>query len=605
MKIYPSIHKAKEVRRPKFLDIPVAHIEKNYIPTAVKTEIEPEFAHASSSYLAPYQEFDTDDFLIFEDDGAVSETKLKFRNGKYVYIPENTMEFEPTKFSFTATVQRKGKIHGDRNYNFRIGFYKQKGAKDLAKKLMPIFGDAPYRGKAPTNITVNGGSTDIDSMIAESGKNLDFLFIQGSTDEFFKESSEGRIPYEKLMDSRINIWLTLSDIGGYKWFKDLKLQEDAYKITRLTEEDGQICMVPEEKSAGSGVYASAATYSHVARSNVSFKMFPRGVYDYVMQPTAACPKTPIFVLKSPYGNYIIVSHEKLFDYTGIYGSFIYDVLSRVYERGFVSVSSDETWITKEPVDYLGSLNVPFHRCHPVLNLWDVIIKSGEDVEDFELHTMRTSKIGAAFDHMDEDRNVYFKAARNEDPERRVGDTSIFTYQHTVLQYPAQKAKVVESGVKITTSVEDGKCYFTVFPFSSSKRRLLLKNARTFEIEDVEKPYILYALPMSSETGESIVGVIQEGDLDYDPEASVRIAKIWTEFIGEPEAYDIRQLGGGLPSSYADYDMLDIGNPKGKPYRIGTGAVIKIPKAYQKYADKIQKAIESYKVAADQFYVIYE
>ena len=71
------------------------------------------------------------------------------------------------------------------------------------------------------------------------------------------------------------------------------------------------------------------------------------------------------------------------------------------------------------------------------------------------------------------------------------------------------------------------------------------------------------------------------------------------------AYDIRQLGGGLPSAYTDYDMLDIGNPKGRPYRVGTGAVIKLPKAYQKYADKILKAIESYKVAADQFYVVYE
>lgn len=606
MKIYPSIHTAKEVDRPKFLDIPISHIEKNYIPTSIETEVSSDFTHASSTYLAPYQTFDTDDFLLFEDDGSISKSKLSFQNGRYTYLPKDATEFTPTKFSFKAEIQRKGRMHGDRNYNFRIGFYKQSGVKDFAKKLMPIFGDAPYRGMAPTNITVNDGSTDVDKMICTDGKNLDFLFVQGSTDEFFRDTAQGQIPYQNLFRTNVNIWLTLSDVGGYKWFRELKLQKEAYKITHLAEEDGYFYMVPAAK-ASMGAYATTTTYNHVARPNVSFKMFPRDTYKYVLQPLAAYPGTPIFILQGPKGNYIIISHEKLFDYLDLYSNFVYDVLSRVYERSFLLVSSDETWIAEEPVDYLGSLNVPFHRRHPVLNLHDVVTKSGEDVEDFELVNAYTNMFGVVFDHLDKDGGIYFKTSNKlakKDPVKQLGDTSIFTYQHTVIQYPVQKTKLVESAVKITTSIQDNRCYFTIYPFSSSKHRLLLKTARTFEIEDVEKPYILYALPVTGD-GESVVGIIQEGDKDYDAEASVHIAKLWVEFVGEPMAYDIRQLGGGLPSAYTDYDMLDIGNPKGRPYRVGTGAVIKLPKAYQKYADKILKAIESYKVAADQFYVVYE
>lgn len=607
MKIYPSIHVAKEVDRPKFLDIPVSHIEKNYIPTSVETEISPDFSHASSTYLAPYQTFDSDDFLLFDDDGSISKSKLKFQNGKYTYAPEGATEFTPTKFSFKALLQRKGRMHGDRNYDFRIGFYKQNGMKDFAKKLMPIFGDAPYRGMAPTNITVNGGSTDIDKMICKDGTDLDFLFVQGSTDEFFRSTSEGQIPYQDLFRTNVNIWLTLSDIGAYKWFRELKLQKEAYRITNLSEEDGRFYLTPETKAAWPGMYATAATYNHVARPNVSFKMFPRETYEYVLQPWESHQNTPIFILKGPKGNYIIISHERLFDHLNLYSNFVYDVLSRIYERSFVLVSSDETWITEEPVDYLGSLNVPFHRKHPVLNLHDVVTKSGEDVEDFELVNAYTNMFGVIFDHLDKDGGIYFKTSNKlakKDPVKQIGDTSIFTYQHTVIQYPVQKTKFVESAVKITTSIQDNRCYFTVYPFSSSKHKLLLKTARTFELENVEKPYILYALPVKGD-GESVIGIAQEGDRNYDAEASVRIAKLWVDFVGEPVAYDIRQLGGGLPSAYTDYDMLDIGNPKGRPYRVGTGAVIKLPKAYQKYADKIQKAIESYKVAADQFYVVYE
>lgn len=607
MKIYPSIHVAKEVSRPKFLDIPVSHVEKNYIPTTVKTELSPEFAHASSRYLAPYQKFDTDNFLIFEDDGSISKTKLKFENGEYVYAPEASTEFEPTKFIFKARLKRKGKMRGDRNYNFRVGFYSQKGARELAKKLMPIFGDAPYRGMAPANITVNGGSTDIDKMLSKDGADLDFLFVQGSTDEFLKEVNEGQVPYEKFFKNRVNLWLTLSDVGYSKWFEKLSDSKSAYLITQIVEDGDHLDMAIRKKARPSDAYATSESYCYKARKNVSFKMFPRGQYTYVLQPLKSSVDTPIFILRAPTGNYIIVSHEEIFKHMDLYSWFVYDVLSRVYERSFVTVVSDETWITDEPVDYLGSINVPFHRRHPALNIHDVITKSGVDVEDFDLDYAYANKHGVAFDHIDQDGNVYFKTTnkREPDPEKGIGDTSIFTYQHTILQYPIQKTKLVESNVKITTSIENGRCYFTVYPFSSSKHRLLLKHAQTFELEDLEAPYILYALPVNSETGESIVGIVKENDPAYDPAASVRIARVWTEFVGEPVAYDIRQLGGGLPSAYTDYDMLDIGNPKGRPYRVGTGAVIKLPKAYQKYADKILKAVESYKVAADQFYIVYE
>ena len=52
-------------------------------------------------------------------------------------------------------------------------------------------------------------------------------------------------------------------------------------------------------------------------------------------------------------------------------------------------------------------------------------------------------------------------------------------------------------------------------------------------------------------------------------------------------------------------MFDIGNLNGRPYRIGTGAVVKLPKAYKPYENEILAAINKYKVAADQFYIIFE
>ena len=88
-------------------------------------------------------------------------------------------------------------------------------------------------------------------------------------------------------------------------------------------------------------------------------------------------------------------------------------------------------------------------------------------------------------------------------------------------------------------------------------------------------------------------------------AAVKICTVQVAFDGDPAAYDIRMLGGGIPEGYTDFEMFDIGNLNGRPYRIGTGAVVKLPKAYKPYESEILAAINKYKIAADQFYIIFD
>lgn len=603
MKIYPSTHAVKEVQRPEFLDIPLSHIEKHLVPEKIVTEIDPRMSQPSTEYLAPYQEFDSDDFLIFEDDGSISKTELVFKDGTYSYRPQAVQEFVPTTFECSALLQRNGKLRGDKNYDFKIGVYNESRANEFANKLMQICGDAPYRGMAPSNITVNGGSTDIQEMLSDDPSKFDFFFVQGSTDEFRKDL-QGSIPYDKFYQSHANLWITLTDEGCQKYFNKLD-SGDAYKVTSLIEkDDGTFAMMPPESPENiKYTFAGSTTYPWYSYYSSKLKMFQMPSYKYLLQSTELV-ESPIFIIERKNGCFIVVSHECLFDHLNLYGYFIYNVLQKLYERSYVSLKSKTYWIADSEVDYLGSLDVPFHKKHLDINLNDMIVDSKVKIDDYVVKRIYTNAPEVTLDRQMDDGQLYFKKVSTTDPVKIPGDTSIFTYQQTILQYAAQKEKFVESGIQINTGIENGRCYLTVLPFASSKYKLLTKQPMTFEIPEIDKTYILYALPVNA-NGTSRVGIIREDDKDYNEKSSVKLARIHVEFEGESEAYDIRQLGGGLPTKFTDYDMIDIGNSKGRPYRMGVGAVIRLPKVYQKYADKIQQAIEKYKVAADKFYVIYE
>lgn len=603
MKIYPSNHVICEESRPQFLDIPLAHVEKHYIPKKIVVEPSPEFVHSETKYIAPYQLFDDNDSLIFADDGNISDTELTKKDGKYIYLPSDAKEYTPTAFDFTAVLQRNDTIKSDRNYDFKIGVYKQDGAKKFAQNLMSIFGDAPYRGICPSNIFVNSGSINVENMLKTSGYGLDFLFVQGSSTEFLKDMSDA-IPYNELFKSHANIWLTLTDAGCQKWFSMIgENTEDelhGYHIRKLLMEDNTFRSSTSKEESKYDIYVNSENYGWQAGYDKELKMFSKQTFRYLM-PTKMQEQSPVFILYKPNGCYIVISNEKMFDHLDIYSSYIYDILQELYIRSFFQTKSRSLWITDDPVDYMGSIDVPLRRSQPPVNINDIVAEDAPGTQSFTLQRIDTSSDGVYFERRTENGDLYFKKTSKSDPERQLDETSVFTYKHTVLCYKGHKDKLVESGVKFGTSIDGVHCYLSVLPFASSKYRLLSSESPVFELTDISRRYVVRALPINTD-GVSIVDVVPEDE--NTSSSAVILATVYMEYEGEATAYDIRQLGGGLPEEYTDYDMIDIGNMKGRPYRVGTGAVITLPKAYEKYDERIRKAVESYKVAADQFYIIY-
>ena len=594
MKIYPSSHVVTETSRPKFLDIPLAHIEKHYIPTKVVAEVAPEMVHEDSRYIVPYQQFSSSDQLIFKDTGEVSDAELQKQGGKYVYLPPDAKEFVPQEFSFSVLAKRNTSIKSDRNYDFKVGVYDTDGAKELANKLVSICGDAPYRGIAPSNVFVNGGRTDTADMLTKDGKGFDFVFIKSASTEFLENGE--KVPYEKFFDSHANLWVTLTDEGCQKCF-DMLGDKDSYSVFGIKESNSKFHAAEyDDHKAGiatftAGNYGYRAKYDPKLKGTIGFRK---------LMPVLAGEVSPVIICERSNGCYLVISHENMFSSIDKFYTFIYSVMEELYVRSYRMTNLHPLWIADDPVDYMGSLDVPFHKKHPSANAYDILQQDLPCMEGSSIIYVHSENGNIISDHIANDGSIYFRKIERTDPAKNIGETSIFTCKHTVVSYKGGRDKLVESGVRIGTSIEGTRCFVTVFPFSSSSYSLILRSEKTFELEDVSKRYVIRALPVGT-SGESDIIMLPE---DEDSTAGIVLATVYAEFEGEPEAYDLRQLGGGLPEGHEDYDMMDIGNMMGRPYRMGTGAVITLPKAYEKYDERIRKAVESYKVAADQFYIIY-
>ena len=66
------------------------------------------------------------------------------------------------------------------------------------------------------------------------------------------------------------------------------------------------------------------------------------------------------------------------------------------------------------------------------------------------------------------------------------------------------------------------------------------------------------------------------------------------------------MGGGLPEQLPDdYNMMDIGNLNGRPYRLGSTNIIHLPMAYKKYKDKIEDAVNLHAASGEYNIIVFD
>lgn len=584
MKIYPSNHDLLQEKMPRILDIPLAQIDKNIKVSDINFTPSDDFRKSIDKSISPYDTFDSGDYIFFDNNNNISDIKLELKDNKYIYNPGNTTEFIPSSFSMNATVKKNMVYNGFQKYNINVTV----DNLDNWPNMISIFGDAYKRGVCPSNIEINGGSTEKSSLASGSIDDTDILFIKSKDGNVYSDGTE--IPITDLLKKHVNMWLAIEDTS----LKIFAQNNGSSKITNRfkTLYTGEI------------QYNSSNNYSllnGLGFNELSDIVKYNGNYS-VIEPYVE--DNPVVILHMDGYGFVVVSDAGFFNNLSDNAKIIYDVMAYVYFNAYIDTIEKTSWITNESIDFIGRPSIVLNRNHDVLNLDKMVNEVESDIQSFytlcrvNINSNYTKKV--FFIEKDSSNNLYFgkfNSSGDTDPEKPNGYKSLLTTKNTIMYYDCAGIKQKESLISAQGIINDDtkKNYININPFYSSKNRLRISENKLIEIPQIGIVYNILATEIK-ENNESDIEIKRRSDGVDD--GFIKIGEAIVEYTDLKICNDIRITGGGLPENMPDdFDMLDISNLYGRLIRRGTSLIIKLPKVYEKYDKYIRDAVNKYKNAS--------
>lgn len=584
MKIYPSNHDLLQEKMPRILDIPLAQIDKNIKVSDINFTPSDDFRKSIDKSISPYDTFDSGDYIFFDNNNNISDIKLELKDNKYIYNPGNTTEFIPSNFSMNATVKKNIVYNGFQKYNINVTV----DNLDNWPNMISIFGDAYKRGVCPSNIEINGGSTEKSSLASGSIDDTDILFIKSKDGNVYSDGTE--IPITDLLKKHVNMWLAIEDTS----LKIFAQNNGSSKITNRfkTLYTGEI------------QYNSSNNYSllnGLGFNELSDIIKYNGNYS-VIEPYVE--DNPVVILHMDGYGFVVVSDAGFFNNLSDNAKIIYDVMAYVYFNTYIDTIEKTSWITNESIDFIGRPSIVLNKNHSVLNLDKMVDEVESDIQSFytlcrvNINSNYTKKV--FFIEKDSNNNLYFgkfNSSGDTDPEKPNGYKSLLTTKNTIMYYDCAGIKQKESLISAQGIINNDtkKNYININPFYSSKNRLRISENKLIEIPQIGIVYNILATEIK-ENNESDIEIKRRSDGVDD--GFIKIGEVIVEYTDLKICNDIRITGGGLPENMPDdFDMLDISNLYGRLIRRGTSLIIKLPKVYEKYDKYIRDAVNKYKNAS--------
>jgi len=560
MKIFPGNHIVTVSEETTVNHIPLSYFKETETETIPYFVVEKEFCSTSKTeILYPYQQFDSDDYLFFdENDNAVSNSGeyLKRNGTKYYFEPINSTNFTPTEFNYCVLLIRNDSFKNNIDYNIKVGCY----SDNLAESLIGLFNGASKN--KPQNIKINDDGLLPSSLINMSYADADFLFIE----------SQNLTDPDEYLDQHINLWIVGDDFENMLENEDIK----NYILNQ------------------SQIYQNN-TYTLDGYQKVNFdklteiSKFPKDEYEYINLFKAECP---ILVLKKEDKGYVILSHSSILNSLDTCYNVIFEILMQIHLNSYFESKTRSNYISDNKIDYFLKMYKKFNQYHPRINLNDILIADNFNTDiNYDIHRVILDREDIKYLGINKYKDMMFQKTSKTDPEKSSNSISVFTTKDTIINYELDKnvIKCIEEKLNISYKSIDDKDYLIIEPFRSSKEKIDLKYQETIEIPN-EEEYVLY---FSGEKFALVYSINYKKDIHGTKFATIKLEKSTELSCG-----DIRNIGGGESSSELNYEMIDTGSIKGRPYRLGSTMIIKIPKRFEKHKNKILLEIKKHMSSAD-------
>lgn len=577
MKIYPSFHNIQETDKVKPKDIPLSYLSTDSVETEIVVSKEPVASPGNKVVSAmPYEVFDSADAYLFNEHGKKLEvgSLMKRIGEKYHFIPQNAVEFAPTRFSFSVLVKKDMAFMNDRKYNIKVGCVD--GESELSSRLISIFGDAPRRGLSPLNISINNQDVSAYSLINSSFEENDLVFIE-SDDGLHYGSSDTKIDFDGILEHHTDIWLSVKSFGDMIEDHD----SNEFQLGSSTVYNNSLYRIP----------------GYTKRFNLESEHESFAEYRAINLFEDECP---ILVLEKSNKGFVIVSEESLFKDVPSNAKLIYEMIVGTFLTSYYRTPEKNIWITDAPVDYIALKESRYGMNHERVTLDEVLQNANFDIgTEYILLEVRTSNNDVLFQGItDQNEILFMKAGLSPDPKKTEGVMSIYTTNQTVMHYRKQTINKVETDLVVEPIYTETGDYVRVHPYRSTSLKIYSKEDQMLRIPEDHTEYVLACK-------DSVFKAIPK--IFYDPQVDgLKMAVIKVVRNVVTKNYDTRILGGGLPEeSDPNYNLLDIGHIEGRPYRIGSTMIITLPKRLEKHKEIITNAVNRHCASGDYPIILFE
>lgn len=569
-------------------EISLSYINTEETTKQPRVSIEEGYLQSSRKYVRPYDSFSDADTYMFDKNNNIVKGTMKRVNDTYYYEPANQTEFTPMQFKVYLEAQRREKFHNDRNYDIKVSAIEVTDNQSFVNNLISIFADKYKYGECPPNIRINGGAKSELSLIEQSYETADFVFIQSDDGVHLGDRTESgdEIDFDYILDNHTNIWLSCKDY------------QDRFKTVSATGAYSELHM-------SSTTLYNYDTY-RVARSQMEvwdqeqefIEDQSNGRYEYEYLNEA------IFIIHKVGKGYIIVTPDWFINDLKETGLMVYEAMMKCYLSAYYKSREATMWITDEPVDYLSYHEDKFNRRHNIVRVEELMLDHDIRYEDYSISEVVTDTKLVSFLGVNEQHELLFvKMGGQTDPEKKTNELSFYTTKHTVINYAQEDISLVEVPIDIEVSVTGTAAYVVVQPFVSSTKKIHTSSTQTFKITDFTTQYALFVNQGSTD----IENTFSLVDRRENPGSGLtQVAIIAFDSTSETVACDTRIMGGGLPDDQPeDYDMLDIGHINGRPYRVGSTFIVRVPKKIKTYEERIRRELDKHVAAGDEYVLVFE
>lgn len=542
MKIYPGENPIMHTKDVTVNHIPLAYVSEQYQNKEIIINIEKEFCDDTiEENVYPYQAFENKDIVFFDknNNGIESAPYLRRNGNKYYFEPKDSTEFIPTEFLYSVLVNKSDVFKSNTEYKMNIASF----SPDMAENLIGIFNE--NNKDKPSNIHINNDNQTPMGMLDMKFKEADILFVPKDIFERDREYME------ELLDNHVNIWIV-----GDNFINKSDLQQNKFVL-----DSPQLYNTPE--------YVAESEDKYVINFdlNKEAKGFSKEKYDYISVFDSAIP---ILIIKKENGGFVMMSDKNLIKNSDTYGKLILEISMLIYLNSYFATNERKLSITDQNIDFYVKMYMPFNQSHPRVNLEDILYEDGFNLDiEYNIVTANFNREDIKYLGVNRYKDLLFKKTSKTDPIKEDETISVYTANGTVVNYNKSKnvIKIIEDKLEICG--EQG--YIRIAPFRSTKRNVILKKEQSIVIPD-ENEYVLFW------TGQNF-DIITSSAYDVKIHGT-KFATLKQTRRTELKVSDLRLYGGGECCDKENYEMIDTGALEGRPYRLGSTMIIRLPERFR-------------------------